>query len=160
MSKWDSRFMSMARLVASWSKDPSKKVGAVIVDSKNRVVSLGYNGPPRGVEDDPSVNRDTKLRRTIHAEGNAILFAQGGTEGCTLYVTHHPCGPCAAIIIQAGIVRVVIPDGEGTLSHRWKADICEAAWMLGQAGVTIETIVSERDESLGAAGAALAQEET
>ena len=142
MSKWDERFMSMAALVASWSKDPSTKVGAVVVDDKNRVVSLGYNGPPRGVEDDPSIDRETKLRRTIHAEKNAILFAQGGAAGCTLYVTHHPCGPCAAVIAQAGITRVVIPEGESTLSHRWAADICEAAWIFEQAGVVLQAVGS------------------
>lgn len=140
MSKWDKRFMEMAVMVASWSKDPSTKVGAVIVDRNNRVVSLGYNGPPRGVEDDPSVDRDTKLRRTIHAEKNAILFARGETSGCTIYVTHHPCGPCAAFITQAGIARVVIPVGESTLSHRWAADICEAARTFEQAGVHLQTV--------------------
>lgn len=143
MSKWDKRFMDMAFLVASWSKDPSTKVGAVIVDTNNRVVSLGYNGPPRGVEDDATIDRDTKLRRTIHAEKNAILFARGGTAGCTLYVTHHPCGPCAAVIAQVGIDRVVIPSGESTLSHRWAADICEAARMFHQAGVLLQTVEVE-----------------
>lgn len=140
MSKWDVRFMEMARLVASWSKDPSTKVGAVIADQHNRVVSQGYNGPPRGVEDDPGVDRDTKLRRTIHAEKNAILFARGDVSDCTLYVTHHPCGPCAAFIVQAGISRVVVPDGESSLGHRWAADICEAEWIFQQAQVRVDTV--------------------
>ena len=145
MSKWDARFLELAHLVASWSKDPAKKVGAVIVRGKNLVVSHGYNGPPGGVEDDPTLDKPTKLRRTIHAETNAILFARGGTVGCTLYVTHHPCGPCAAIIAQAGIARVVIPDGESKLSHRWAADICEADWIFHQAGVRIETFKQEEE---------------
>lgn len=138
--KWDARFMDLARLVASWSKDPSTKVGAVIVQGKNLVVSHGYNGPPGGVEDDSTIDRDTKLRRTIHAETNAILFANRNLDGCTMYVTHHPCGPCAAIITQAGIKRVVIPGGESKLSHRWASNICEADWIFKQSGVRIETI--------------------
>lgn len=140
MNKWDVRFMEMARLVASWSKDPSTKVGAVIADSKNRPVGHGFNGPPRGVADDPNIDRDTKLRRTIHAEKNAILFARSGLEGCTMYVTHHPCGPCAAFIVQAGITRVVVPAGESALGHRWAADICEAEWTFKQAGVRVDTV--------------------
>jgi len=75
MSKWDSRFMDLARLVASWSKDPSTQVGAVIVDQDKRIVSTGFNGFPRCVNDSP-VDREVKLLRTIHAEENALLFAR------------------------------------------------------------------------------------
>lgn len=140
MSKWDRRMMEVANLVATWSKDPSTKVGAVIADSNNVVVGQGFNGPPRGVADDPSIDRETKLRRTIHAEMNAILFAGGSVAGCTLYVTHHPCGPCAAMIVQAGISRVVLPVGQSSLSHRWAADICEAEWIFKQAGVQMDAV--------------------
>lgn len=70
LNKWDHRFAGLVTLVASWSKDPSSQVGAAIVDAKNRVVSLGFNGFPRAVADAP-VDRDEKLRRTIHAEENA-----------------------------------------------------------------------------------------
>lgn len=139
-TKWDYRFLDMARLVASWSKDPTTKVGAVIVDDKNRIVSLGYNGPPRGVEDDPIVDRDTKLKRTIHAETNAVLFTQRDVSGMTMYVTHHPCGPCAALIAQAGISRVVIPEAGPKLSQAWSEDIKEAQWIFEQAGITLERI--------------------
>lgn len=138
MNKWDDRFISMATLVSSWSKD-NTKVGAVIGDSKNRVVSVGYNGPPMGVGDDPKITRETKLRRTIHAEANAILFARRSLEGCTLYVTHHPCGPCAAIIAQSGISRVVVPRESG-LSDKWAEDIAEAKWIFNQAGIKLESI--------------------
>lgn len=126
MMKWNKRFLDMARLVAGWSKDPSTKVGAVIVDAHNRVVSLGYNGPPRGVEDDPNIDRETKLRRTIHAEKNAILFARGGASGCTLYVTHHPCAQCAAVIVQSGIRRVIYEDPVHGFSNRWSEETREA----------------------------------
>lgn len=128
--------MDMAYLVGSWSKDTTK-VGAVIIDGKNRVVSVGFNGPPRGIVDDPNIDRDTKLRRTIHAERNAILFAQRDLTGHTLYCTHHPCGPCAADITQAGIIRVVIPDEQSSFNQRWKSDIVEAASMFEQAGIEL-----------------------
>lgn len=137
MTHWDQRLMQKARLVASWSKD-STKVGAVIVEEKNRAVSEGYNGPPRGVPDVPT-DRATKLRRTIHAEVNAILFARRALDGCTLYVTHHPCGPCAAIIAQSGISRVVVPKENG-LSDKWAEDIAEAKWIFNQAGIKLESI--------------------
>ena len=107
---WDERFMEMAKLTASWSKDPSTKVGAVIVDDQNRIVSLGYNGFPRDVSDDESKlhDRQTKLEMTVHAETNAILFAQRNLAGCTLYVWPMPCcARCAGLVIQTGIERVV-----------------------------------------------------
>lgn len=137
MNKWDTRGMEVAKLAASWSKDPSTKVGSSIFDGK-RVVSTGYNGPPSGVPDVPT-DRDTKLRRTIHAEVNSILFARRTLEGCTLYVTHHPCGPCAAIIAQSGISRVVVPKENG-LSANWDEDIAEAKWIFNQAGIKLESI--------------------
>lgn len=78
MSKWDHRFLELAELVGSWSKDPSTQVGAVIVDIDNRIVSTGFNGFPRGCLDhaDTLGDRDRKLLRTIHAEDNALLFAR------------------------------------------------------------------------------------
>lgn len=137
MSKWTSRFMDMARLVASWSKDPSTKVGAVIVDNQNRVVSLGYNGPPRGVEDDPTISREAKLRRTIHAEKNAILFSRGGSAGSTLYVTHFPCAQCAAMIVQSGIAKVVCPVPSEEFAQRWKEEFEEAQLIFKMAGIPV-----------------------
>ena len=103
MSKWDRRMLGLVNLIATWSKDPSTGVGAVIVDAKNRVVWLGYNGFPRAVcdSDEALFDRDEKLRRTIHAEENALLFARGPVDGCTIYVTHPPCARCAAKLIQA-----------------------------------------------------------
>ena len=110
--KWDKRFLDMAALVAGWSKDPSTQVGAVIVDHLRRVVSVGYNGLPHGMCDEQGIldDRDMRLACTVHAEENALLFAQRGLAGHTLYVFPvPPCGPCAAKIRQAGISRVVAP---------------------------------------------------
>lgn len=134
---WPQRFMELAALVASWSKDPSTQVGAVIVDSSNRIVSLGYNGPPRLTADSAVADREVKLLRTLHAEENAILFG-GDVSGCALYVTHPPCAHCAAVMIQVGIAHVVWPDDVGgEFSARWQHSHGEAVRMLTEAGVGI-----------------------
>lgn len=138
--KWDHRFMRQAFEISAWSKDPATKVGAYIADHRNRVVGQGYNGPPRGTADNPNIDRATKLRRTIHAELNAVLFAQRDLTGCTLYTTHHPCAQCAAVIVQAGITRVVYAN---ELSSKWEEDATEARAMFGEAGVKIEKLEIE-----------------
>lgn len=106
---WDFRFLQLAETVASWSKDPSRKVGSVIVDSKRRVLSLGYNGLPRGVEDQIAryEDRETKLQFICHAERNALDNSPGSVEGATLYATLFPCNECVKSIIQRGIIKVV-----------------------------------------------------
>lgn len=136
MSKWDRRMLALVNLIATWSKDPSTGVGAVIVDAKNRVVSLGYNGFPRAVcdSDEALFDRDEKLRRTIHA----LLFAGRPVEGCTPYVTHPPCARCAAKIIQAGVARVVAQMPAEGFGERWAADMRSASAMFLEAGVGFE----------------------
>ena len=109
MSKWDYRFLDLAKFISGWSKDPSTKVGAVIVDKNNRIVSVGYNGFPKHIEDNDRLKeRDTKYNIIVHGEINAILFANKSVEGCTLYTyPFMPCPRCAGLIIQSGISRVV-----------------------------------------------------
>jgi len=111
--KWDLRFLDLAYTVEQWSKDPSMKVGSVIVDPSNRVLGLGYNGFPRGVYDTAERYADRhgfKYSAVVHAEVNAILNATGDLQGATLYCsTGVPCPDCAGPIIQAGITRVVAP---------------------------------------------------
>ena len=86
MTKWDRRYMEMAELVASWSKDPSTRVGAVIVSPDNHVVSVGFNGFPRGIEDNDRLNqRGTKYMNIVHAEMNALIHADRSVDGCILY---------------------------------------------------------------------------
>lgn len=106
---WDFRFLSLAELVSNWSKDPSTKVGAVITDPNNRIISIGYNGFPRGVADDNRLdNRDTKYKMIVHGEMNAILFANKSLDNCTLYTyPFMPCPRCSAMIIQTGIKKVI-----------------------------------------------------
>jgi dCMP deaminase len=109
MSKWSKRFMELAEHVAQWSKDPSTKVGCVIVDKQNRVVSLGFNGFPRGVIDKNLryMDKETKYLFVAHAERNALDNAPLSVEGCTLYSPLLPCNECAKSIIQKGIKKVV-----------------------------------------------------
>jgi dCMP deaminase len=140
ISKWDRRFYNLAVHVSSWSKDNSTQVGAVIVDNKKRIISVGFNGFPAGVND-TITSREQKLRRTVHAEVNALSFANGSVEGCTLYVTHAPCANCAAIIIQHGIGAVAFPEPEPAFLERWGESYEEAMKMFQEAGVYIMEIV-------------------
>lgn len=109
------KFIPIAQAIASLSKDPSTKVGAVVVDDDGTILSVGYNGFPRGVEDDPKrySHRGTKLELISHAEANAVAqAARVGARllGSTLVVTSlHPCSNCAKLIIQAGIKKVIAP---------------------------------------------------
>ena len=116
---WDEYFMGMAVLSSLRSKDPSTKVGACIADSEHKVVSIGYNGMPRHIEDnDLTWNKgeglDSKYLYVCHAEFNAILNTRDGTalKGCTLYVTLFPCNECTKAIIQTGIKEVVYLDNK------------------------------------------------
>lgn len=137
MNKWDLRFLEMAQLVATWSKDPSTKVGSVIVDRDQRIVSTGYNGFARGVDDWQGhlENREEKLRRSIHAEANALLYARRDLTGCTLYVTHPPCARCASMICQSGIKRVVAAAPDPSFAERWSEDMRSMASQFSEAGV-------------------------
>lgn len=137
--KWDLRFLELAGLVAMWSKDPSTGVGAVITDRQHRVVSLGFNGFPRGIEDRPALlrSRDERLLRTIHAEENAILFADRQVDFCTMYVTHPPCANCTAKIIQVGIMNLVYRMPSEEFKNRWQDELNAAHRMLQEAGVRV-----------------------
>lgn len=107
--KWDIRFLDLAKLVSTWSKDPSTKIGAVITDRDNKIVSLGYNGFPKKLADDDRLNdRETKYKIIIHGEMNAILSASRSLDECTLYTyPFMPCPRCASMVIQTGISRIV-----------------------------------------------------
>lgn len=105
---WDEYFIEVAKVVATKSRDPHTKVGCVIVDSNNRIISTGYNGAPknfpRGRED---WTRPAKYNFVVHSESNAILYAKTDLTDCTLYCTHEPCLQCAKLICGSGIKRVV-----------------------------------------------------
>ncbi|MGL4734170.1 MAG: dCMP deaminase family protein [Enterovibrio sp.] len=136
-SKWNIRFYQMAQLVASWSKDPSTQVGAVIAKG-NHIISLGFNGYPHGIFDSAATDqREIKLLKTLHAEENAILFAKRDLQGCAIWVTHFPCPNCAAKIIQTEISDVYCPEPEEDFLARWQEKIAISVEMFAQAGVKV-----------------------
>ena len=144
---WDTYFLEMATLVAKKSKDPSTKVGAVIVGPEHEVRSTGYNGFPRGIDEYPPSRweRPEKYQWCEHAERNAIYnAAMMGTplKGCTEYVQCTPCAPCGRALIQAGITEVVISK-ENPFSDRsdWRDDIDFSLEMLKEAGVSIKWVL-------------------
>lgn len=118
-NKWDRRFYKIALEVGEWSKDPTTKVGAVIVKDR-KIIATGYNGLPAAIlDDDRALNREWKIKVTIHAEANAIFNAAkngSSVRDATIFVTMFPCSNCAASIIQSGIKRVVAP---GKVPERW-----------------------------------------
>lgn len=121
--KWDSRYMGLARSIAEWSKDPSTRIGAVCIGNKGRVLSTGYNGFPRGIDDSLTryYDRDLKYKMVVHAEMNAIFNATYNgvsLDGATMYVHGLPCcSDCAKGVIQVGIKRIVM---DGSVPERWK----------------------------------------
>lgn len=141
LDKWDHRFLALAEHISGWSKDPSTKVGCVVTHARSkRVVSMGFNGFPAGVEDTEErlADRDTKYEMVVHAEQNALMFAGDRAEGCVLYVHPlPPCARCAVLVIQAGIVRVVCdqPDFD---HERWGEPAKIADTMFREAGLTVE----------------------
>ncbi len=141
---WDEYFMGLAHLSALRSKDPSTQVGAVIVDDKNKVVSIGYNGLPVGCSDDEfpwgrnGTMQETKYAYVVHAELNAILNSARSVNGCTIYVSLFPCNECAKAIIQSGIKKIVYEcdkyaDTDGVIISKK---------MLHAAGVTLHQLSS------------------
>lgn len=136
-AKWIERFINLAAHVGSWSKD-STQVGAVIIRPDRSVASVGFNGLPRGVSDDPArlTHRDTKLLYTVHAELNAILAAREPLHGYSIVVyPFQPCAQCAAAIIQAGISEVIAPKSAET--SRWEDSFSAARTMFHEAGTVV-----------------------
>lgn len=138
--KWDIRFLELAEQVAQWSKDPSKKIGAVAVNDDRRILATGYNGFPKGIDDgaDRLHNRELKYKYVVHAEMNCIYNAthQGvSLNSATLYVTGLPvCSECAKGIISVGIKRVVMRQMED-VPPIWKEHWSITADMFSEAGV-------------------------
>lgn len=140
MTNWDLRFLNLAKHVAGWSKDPSTQVGAVIADADNRIVSLGYNGLPRGVEDSHERlnDRDLKLKLIVHGEINAMAFADRSIRGCTLYTyPFMPCSNCAGQVIQRGIIRVVSFRNN---NERWATHFVLTEKIFAEAGVQLDLL--------------------
>lgn len=134
---WDECFIQVAFLIAQRSKDPNTQSGAVIVDDDNIIVGLGYNGFPRGVNDDelPWEREgdflETKYAYVVHAEENAIYNSNKNTKGCKMYCTLFPCNECTKTIIQNGIKEVIYASDKYYDEDIWKA----SRRMLDRAGV-------------------------
>jgi dCMP deaminase len=141
---WDRRWLDLATLIGSWSKDRSRGVGCVFVGSANQILSTGYNGLPRGIDDDIDERheRPEKYDWTEHAERNAIFnAARTGTalEGSVAYTSLFPCVACARAIIQVGGSTVVThtPDID---DERWGREFELSTTMLKEAGVTLRLL--------------------
>lgn len=131
---FDELFMRMVYLTATKSKDPSSKIGAVIVKD-NRVISTGYNGFPIGVDDDESRynNRDIKYKLVVHAEHNAILASARfgiSTLDCTLYTNGLPCNSCMKAVIQSGIKEIVIHSLWPEMKHSDWEELSKASQIM------------------------------
>lgn len=138
---WDEYFMELAKLSARRSKDPKTKVGACIIDPETkRIVSIGYNGLPRGIEDTDTIwEDDIKHNYVVHAEANAILNTTEDLHGKILYVTMFPCNECAKLIIQKGIVEVVYLDNK----YRYKEQGVVAEKMFKHTSVLLRKFGEE-----------------
>lgn len=146
---WDDAFMATARLFAMRSKDPNTQVGACIVDSHHRILSIGYNGTPNGMDDgefpwgrDGDSELDKKYLFVCHSELNAVLNFRGSTErmqGATLYVDLFPCNECAKVIAQSGIAEVVYlrdlyPDSDSVIASKRIFDSCGISYRRYESG--------------------------
>ena len=142
-TKWKKRFLKLSKEISTWSKDPSTKVGALIISEDRNIISTGYNGFPRNIEDTEERlnNRELKYKFILHAEMNCILNALyngRSVKDCILFVHGlPPCSECTKSIIQAGIKKV-ITDSKAT--DNWKESLKLSLEMLKEANVDIEFI--------------------
>ena len=139
--KWDQRFLNLATEISTWSKDPSTKVGCVVVGEDREIRSTGFNGFPRGIEDRPErlEDREQKYPLICHAEENAIMQAARigvSLKNCIAYVTWPPCSRCARSLIQSGVREIVYP-AECTIPDRWREDFVVASSMIEEARLII-----------------------
>jgi dCMP deaminase len=140
MNKWSRRYLDVAKEVATWSKDPSKKIGAIAVGDKGQILSQGYNGFPRGVKDTDNRYdvREEKYKYVVHGEMNCIYNACNSgvsLNGATLYVTGLPvCSECAKGIIQVGINKVVM-EYPKDIPDFWRESMLLTKQMFQEAGV-------------------------
>jgi dCMP deaminase len=139
---WDEWFLGLAAYIATRSKDPSTQVGAVIARGDRTVAACGYNGFPRYVSDAPGLlgHREEKLKRTIHAEVNAILTAKEPLHGYTLYTTLLPCSHCALLVIQSGITRVVARTATEGQITRWGESFKLSNDLFSEANVEVTLV--------------------
>ena len=152
---WDDHFLGLALYHAQMSKDPSTRVGAVIISPDRELISSGFNGFPRGIADTPERlnDRELKLQLTVHAEMNASLFAAKlglPIKGCTMFIvaqdvaTHEiwggpPCTRCAVALIQCGL-QAVVSYPSRSVPSRWKEDTYLSLMLLNEAGLCFREV--------------------
>ncbi|MDH5671247.1 MAG: dCMP deaminase family protein [Myxococcales bacterium] len=149
MANWDVRFLQLADHIAGWSKDPSTRVGCVVVGPDRELRSTGFNGFPRGIEDSAERlhDRNRKYPLVCHAEENAIMHAARvgvSLKGCIAYVTWPPCTRCARSLIQAGVQEIVYP-ADLEIPERWLEDFQISSEMLDEAGVLVRSVLATAD---------------
>jgi dCMP deaminase len=145
LNSWQKKWFQVADLVSTWSKDPSTKVGAVIIPMETDCPIIGWNGFPRGVTDSEERYRDREQKYNLvcHAEANAIInAAKNGVKisGGTLYVTHPPCNECAKLIVQSGISSVFYKKQPKELMDRWEKWIKFSKIILSEGGVGLNEV--------------------
>ncbi|MSR18892.1 MAG: dCMP deaminase family protein [Phycisphaerales bacterium] len=144
---WDKRFLQLASQIASWSKDPSRGVGCVIVSSTKQIISTGFNGLPRGIVDSAErLERPIKYDIVCHAEMNALIqCARNAVSpvGCTLYSSFSPCVQCSLAIIQAGIVLVVTNEMDAQNDQPWSESVRKAKDLFREGGVEYRAYPTE-----------------
>lgn len=150
---WEEYFMNIAQISACRSKDPRTRVGCCIVNEKNRIVGIGYNGMPKGCDDDefpwaaegPALEQ--KYLYVVHAELNAILNAAPPLTGCRLYTSLFPCNECCKSIIQSGIAEIIY------LNDKYESTdgVIAAKRMLGASGVTHRVFSGRTSKLINAA---------
>ena len=149
--KWELRWFQLVDLVASWSSDPSTKVGAVIIPENSDIPIIGWNGFPRGVADTPEryADRDIKYMLVAHAESNAIInAARNGVnlKGSTIYISHPPCNECSKLIVQSGIKKVIHRPLTPDMASRWGKLLKYSDLLLSEGNVIRSIYEIEKEE--------------
>ena len=150
LSDKDISYLGEAEFFARRSKDPSSKVGAVILDANLSVRAQGWNGAARGVkaDEDCRFTRPEKYKWAVHAEQNAIANAARvgiPLDGCTMVVTHPPCMVCAKLIVQVGIKKVITFAPADDFAERWHGDLVRTRLLFSEAGVTVFYVAKEKE---------------
>lgn len=140
--QWLEHFMTIAKTVSTMSKDPSRKIGAVIVDKNKRIISTGFNGFAKGIVDSEERLQDKEMKRILmlHAEENAILHAKQDLTDCSIFVYGYPpCVHCMSLIIQSGIKLVYYRNSSdlNAVSQFWKDNLELSLKLAEEASVAV-----------------------
>lgn len=150
--KWRKRYIELSEFIAQWSKDPSTKCGAVIVRPDKTIASIGYNGLPKEIPDTDDIlhNRERKLQKIVHAEGNAFRNARENS-----FLNYHiftwpfmPCSACAELILLHGVRFVYAPETPKDKLSRWKDEFQKSTEMFEHHDVTLTIMKEEHNNDI------------